>query len=158
MIRNFLKLLNTETDWRAAKATYGPEILRHPSTVSTNERVEAVLDQFIIGLLIDVQGKELTSKQTSAEQSHAFKHLLPTTWRDVKDYLARNRLPPRYCFYQTPEDNGGTHFLVEQNGSWHFYERERTHAFRVHSGTHEDVALAALKIFRHQIAMNLIDD
>lgn len=158
MIRKLLKLFNSNTDWRAAKATYGPEIIRDPSAVSTEERVEAVLDQFIVGLLIDVQGKEITRRQTPEEQSDVFKNKLPTTWRDVKDYLKKHRLPPRYCFYDSPEGNGGTHFLVEENGSWHFYDRERTYALRVHSGTHDEVALAVLKIFRRQIAMNLLDD
>lgn len=157
MLRRLLQTLYAPApDWRAAKATYGPEPRRMPAEVSRAERVTAVLDGYITGLLDEVQGRAARQQQSPEAREAAFRALLPTTWQDVLDHVAEHRLPRPYATYEEPAEGQVGRFLVQRDGVWHLLDSERGTPWDVAHGSHADVTAAALAPYRAGLARFLV--
>ena len=146
MFRRIFGLLERHSDWRAAKATYGPEPRRTPTEVTVTERVEAVLAQYVVGLLGDVTSVAGARSMSREEQAASFRKLLPTTMADVNSYLKEHNLTPRYAYYERPEGKPPGIYIAQCGELWTLYELERTHHVAVVSGTRVDVATEAVRL------------
>ena len=128
-----------------------------PEEVPVAERVAAVLDQYVVGLLGDVESTSGARSMSKEEQAASFRRLLPTTMADVGRYLTDHKVSPPYAYYEPPEGKPPGMYIVQRGGLWTLYEIEKSHHIAVVSGTHVEVATEAIRLGFADIGQYLVE-